>query len=261
MNLFKQAITNIGDTFGSAKSLLEVLAQPIAGAAIYTGVPSALQGWFNVDMTGWKMPIVGTAAGLVVGAIFRKPGVIAGTLGGLGAHLGYAKFNSAYKAIFKTYIPRFDPNVVATFADDAMAMNAGTQSANMQQAVEQRALPGGDSVALFTPQHTYEATAMPNQTRASVRIKPAPAQPTMPSRSTQPALNAAMSDNGNAAGLYDNNAVALNDNNAVALSDNNATALSDKHFYDSLMDNHNSSNGNASSLYSDAGGDESYLFA
>lgn len=249
-NYFKKAAANIGE-LGNGKAIVQLFVQPTIGAAIYTAVPSALQGWGNIDMTGWKMPIVGTLASVGAGIIAGSPGIVAGGFGAFLAHLAYTKFQSAYKAIFKTYIPRFDPNLVATFADG----NDGNAGYIAPPAQQQLSLDGGDNIVLYGQPKVYEATATPNTTRAAVRIMPAPrVQQAAPQLQTAaPAMN----DNGNATALLDNHTT-LYDNNATSLNDNNAYAFNDE--FDSLMDSatKTSYGGNASSLnpafFGDAGG-------
>lgn len=141
--LFTKLIDNLQSSF-TTKGVAKEALHAVLGATVYVLVPTAFEAVTRIDITGWKMWVMGTASGLLVGGAMKSGGVITGTVGASVAHFHYAKGNGAYiKPIFGQYASRFDPQAIASAFADANTTPA------LQSGAELRRLPDGSTVALY----------------------------------------------------------------------------------------------------------------
>lgn len=136
-------LDNVGVMLATRAAWRDNLAT-VLGGLMYVVVPTALQSWRNVDMTGWKGYLTSIGTNVLVGSLLREPGYVAGVLGAACAHFVYARMqDSIIRPIFGTYAFRFDPTVTtSSMSDDAApALPAGTMLRNV----------AGETIALYPP--------------------------------------------------------------------------------------------------------------
>lgn len=138
MNVFQKFLSNLQASFTS--SGLKDYAYGALGGATYVIVPTAIEAWFKTNLTGYSMWLTGGTAGILLGAAFKKPGMIAGTAGAMTAHWMFAKGNGAIiKPVFGQYAARFDAQQLVTMGD----------SQQLQTGAVMRTLPDGTRIAMY----------------------------------------------------------------------------------------------------------------
>lgn len=186
------------------------MAWAVAGGAVYVLLPTAIQRigvrvnaaaapatestytvkWWDVN--GWPMNLIGTGGGLLLGAVMRQPGFMAGVIGTSMAHVLFTKLNKPLiKRVFGIYAARLDASSTSTMGDNSFmrqppALQPGASMAKV----------GGQDVVL------YPRAALPQ--------------------------NVTIRDNHKAT-LQDNHKATLQDNHRSTLADNHAASLRDGH--------------------------------
>lgn len=120
MNIFEKMGANIN--MNAKVSELKPLGWGILGGVSYVLVPTAIQGIFKIDMSGFKMPVVGAASSILMGMAFDKMEMAMGGAAAAATHLMYVKANDQLASLFNTPIPAFDKAAAApaTIADDSV---------------------------------------------------------------------------------------------------------------------------------------------
>ena len=114
MNLFKQMGKNWTKNTKS-KALGESgkkAAYTLLGGMLYTVIPTAIQGWGGVDMSGAKGVMAGAVGSSVVGLLADKKEIVAGGLATAGIHLAYNHLNGVITGIFGSPIFGYSPGAV-----------------------------------------------------------------------------------------------------------------------------------------------------
>jgi hypothetical protein len=138
MNIFQKFLSNLQASFTS--SGLKDYMYGSLGGATYVLVPTAIEAWLKTNLTGYPMWLTGGTAGILLGAAFKKPGMIAGTAGAMTAHWMFAKGNGAIiKPVFGQYAARFDAQQLVTMGD----------SQQLQTGAVMRTLPDGTRIATY----------------------------------------------------------------------------------------------------------------
>lgn len=137
-------LENVGVTLGTRAAWRDNMAT-LLGGLMYVVVPTTIERWTHVDLTGWRGYATSIGINVLVGALFREPGYIAGTLGAAGAHLVYARMQDSktWWWLFGKFAYRFDPTVTTSaMSDDAApALPTGTMMRNV----------AGETIALYPP--------------------------------------------------------------------------------------------------------------
>lgn len=137
-------LENVGVTLGTRAAWRDNMAT-LLGGLMYVVVPTTIERLARVDLTGWGGYATSIGLNVLVGALFREPGYIAGTLGAAGAHLVYARMQDTklWWRLFGGFAYRFDPTVTTSAMSDnaAPALPAGT----MMRSV------AGETIALYPP--------------------------------------------------------------------------------------------------------------
>jgi hypothetical protein len=194
------AIDNVKEIVATRAAWYDHGAAFLGGLA-YVVLPTLIERLFRIDLTGPRGFVTTVSANVLLGAIFRSPGYVAGALGAATAHFAYARTQDAViRPLFSKYLWRFDPTVTTSAMSDAAiatptALPAGTALRTV----------AGERIATFPPSPAPAAVA----TMAAV---PAPA----------------VADNYGAV-LRDNYATDLRDNYGSELRDNYATDLRDNY--------------------------------
>lgn len=176
------------------------------GGLVYVVLPTLIERLFRIDLTGPRGFVTTVSLNVLLGAIFRSPGYVAGALGAATAHFAYARTQDAIiRPLFSKYLWRFDPTVTTSAMSDAAAPATTT------------AIPSG--TALRTVAGERIATFPPSPMPAAVA--------TMAAAPTAVPV-AAISDNYGPV-LRDNYATDLRDNYGSELRDNYATDLRDNY--------------------------------
>lgn len=128
MDLFKKMGRNwskstkskaLGDTGKKA-------AYTLLGGFLYTIIPTAVQGWGKVDMSGAKGIITGALGSSVIGILADKKEITTGGLATAGIHLVYTNMNPIITSIFDTPIFAGSTGAITTTTDtETMAVNDG----------------------------------------------------------------------------------------------------------------------------------------
>lgn len=184
----------------------------LAGGAFYVTLPTLVQRigvrvnapaapstestytvkWWDVN--GWPMLSIGTIGGLLVGAVMRQPGFMAGVVGTSMAHVLFTKLNKPLiKRVFGIYAARLDASSTSSMGD------AGNGFVRTQPTLQPGATLtkiNGQDVVL------YPRAALPQNTTI---------------RDNRPSS------------LADNHRPTLADNHRASLADNHATTLDDAH--------------------------------
>lgn len=181
----------------------------IAGGAFYVTLPTLVQRigvrvnapvapstestytvkWWDVN--GWPMLTIGTLGGLLVGAVMRQPGFMAGVVGTSMAHVLFTKLNApVIKRVFGIYAARLDATSTSSMGDGGVAARPELQPGATLAKVN------GHDVVL------YPRAALPASTTIRDNHRPS---------------------------LADNHRPSLADNHRPSLADNHRPSLADNH--------------------------------
>ena len=101
-------------------------AYTLLGGFLYTIIPTAIQGWGGVDMSGAKGIIAGSVGSSIIGIVSDKKEITTGGLATAGIHLVYAHLNGTITSIFNTPIFAASTGAITTTTDtETIAMNDG----------------------------------------------------------------------------------------------------------------------------------------
>lgn len=96
------------------------------GGLLYTIIPTAIQGWGGIDMSGAKGIIAGSLGSGIIGIVSDKKEITAGGLATAGIHLVYAHLNGTITSVFNSPIFGASTGAVTTTTDtETMAVNDG----------------------------------------------------------------------------------------------------------------------------------------
>lgn len=117
MGLFKDFFSNVKKNNNSAfwkKGMFGVL-----GGATYILIPTAVQGMFKVDMSGWKGVTAGAVGATLIGMGSDHPEFAMGALAASGVHITYVYGNDTIASLLGKPIFAFDP-ATQMLGDDAV---------------------------------------------------------------------------------------------------------------------------------------------
>ena len=109
MTLIEKALRNIQKN-GNPKKNANDWLWTIGGGVLTPLIPTMIQGFFKVDMTGWRGWWTGLLSTVLLGFAVDKPKMSLGSMGVSAVHLMYVQFNDSIAALFGTPIYRFSQN-------------------------------------------------------------------------------------------------------------------------------------------------------
>lgn len=77
------------------------------GASLYALIPTAIAGYGNTDMTGWKGWFTGFLSANFIGMAMNKPEVMMGASAAAATHILYVKGNGAVNSVLRAPIFKF----------------------------------------------------------------------------------------------------------------------------------------------------------
>lgn len=122
----------------TAPSVWKQLGYVVLGGIFYPVLPTAIQGIFKIDMSGWKGVLTGGLGGVALGAALDKPAMSAGAAGAAITHIMYVKANDTIGELLGTPIFRFDKD--SQLFDD------------LPPGIQEVALPNGQKILAEIPQ-------------------------------------------------------------------------------------------------------------
>jgi hypothetical protein len=203
------AVDNVKETLATKAAWRDHL-EALLGGFSYVMLPTLIERLFRVDLTGPRGYATTITVNLLLGAIFRSPGYVAGTLGAAATHFMYARTqDTIIRPALGKYLWRFDPTVTTSSMSDGSTTNTAPVGTTIRTVA-------GERIATFPPSPSPA-------TLATLAPQP-PAMPTVAPAAVADNYATVLRDN-YASDLRDNYATDLRDNYGSALRDNYATSL------------------------------------